>query len=322
VISQLTESVLLPKELQRDVGFSIGVCAADHAVGVEELLRIVESEQYSGGLALDEVVIVASGIDEDTLAHICASANRRENVIIIVEPTRKGKAEAINRIIDRFRGDFLVLINSDARPAPGAISTLLEVIAKDRSIALVSASPMIADAGGMTGAVLKLMWEVHNECLATLNQTRQNNHCCDELVIIRSDALQKLPESTVNDGAFLAGVAHRAGYNIRFCEEARVSIDVPRRFSDLVRQRRRILYGHVQIMRSVGEPPRTLESMLFSDPKMALSILVRTLANFPRLILAFPVAIVGECVSILCAAADNLTPSKKHVPWERVAHKA
>jgi cellulose synthase/poly-beta-1,6-N-acetylglucosamine synthase-like glycosyltransferase len=296
----------------------VGICAADHATGIDELVDIIESEPYPAGLTLDEIIIVASAIDPASLAFIRTSAKEREKLIIMEERTRKGKAEAINRIIQRARGEFLVLINSDARPEPGAISKLFNVIIKDSRVGVISASPMINDQGGITGAILKLIWEVHNECLATLNEGGQNNHCCDELVILRSEAICTLPDDTVNDGAFLAGVAHRAGYTVLFCEEARVSIDVPTHFNDFMGQRRRILYGHLQIFRTVGESPRTLESLMLRKPKLGLSILVRTLSRFPRLTLALPVAIVGECVSMLCAAVDNLTPSKKHVPWKRV----
>jgi cellulose synthase/poly-beta-1,6-N-acetylglucosamine synthase-like glycosyltransferase len=166
------------------------------------------------------------------------------------------------------------------------------------------------------------MWELHNECLATLNEADLNNHCCDELIIIRSKALRKLPDDTVNDGAFMAGAAYRAGYTIRFCKEAKVRIDVPERFGELMKQRRRIIYGHLQILRSVGESPRTLESMIFNNPKLGLSILIRTLAKSPRLILALPVAVVGEFVSVMSGTIDSLSSVKKHVPWDRVGRRA
>ncbi len=99
-------------------------------------------------------------------------------------------------------------------------------------------------------------------------------------------------------------------------------IDVPQRFCDLIRQRRRIVYGHFQILRSVGEAPRTIESMLFKAPLLSLSILIRTIAQKPRLALALPIAIIGEVVSVALAVSDNLTSTMKHVPWDRVGSRA
>jgi cellulose synthase/poly-beta-1,6-N-acetylglucosamine synthase-like glycosyltransferase len=238
-------------------------------------------------------------------------------LIVIEEPVRKGKAEAINRILENFTGSFLVLLNSDAQPEHGAIAQLLSVIAGDDNVGMVSAWPVLPGARGITGAVLRLMWGVHNECLLTLNHRGLNNHCCDELIVLRTDAVRGLPTDTVNDGAFMAGSAYRDGYSIKFSHTARVKIDVPRRISDLLKQRRRILYGHAQIIDLVGQAPRTLESMVFTSPKLGLSILVRTLARSPRLILALPVAVVGELISAMGAAFDRVT-SKNHVPWDRV----
>lgn len=299
--------------------FTIGICAADHATKLKELLEIINQEPYPAGFVLKSIIIVGSGLDPEVGSLLRRLAEQNENLILVEEPVRRGKAQAINRILEEYTADFLVLVNSDAHPEPGAIARLLSVIAADNNVGMVSASPVLKDTLGITGAVLRLMWGVHNECLLTLNHEGLNNHCCDELIVLRSKAIRKLPDDTVNDGAFLAGSAYKEGYSIRFCDRAHVRIDVPRQISDLVRQRRRILYGHAQIIRSVGHTPRTLESMVFTSPKLGLSILVKTLARSPRLVLALPVAVVGELVSAMGAAFDSVTSTKNHVPWDRVA---
>ena len=308
---------LVPPRLRNE--FSIGVCAADHAAKLKELLETIKQEPYPAGFVLKSIIIVGSGLDQEATAVLGQLAEQNSNLILIKEPVRRGKAEAINSILEEYTGDFLILVNSDADPERGAIAQLLSVIGHDSNIGMVSASPLVEDAPGITRAVLQLMWGIHNECLLTLNRDSLNNHCCDELIVLRSNAIRKLPRDTVNDGAFLAGAAYREGYAIRFCHGARVRIDVPSRFLDLLKQRRRILYGHAQIVRSVGQTPRTLESMIFTSPKLGLSILIKTLAKSPKLILALPIAVVGELMSAIGAAVDQITPTNNHVPWERVA---
>lgn len=313
----MSRRLITPQPRLLEAEFSIGICAADHASNLNELLKTVETEPYPEGLVLKQVVIVASGLGLQDFEFVREFANSHVGLVLIEEPIRRGKAEAINRIIDSFSGQFLVLVNSDAHPEPGSISMLLRTISRDDHVGMVSASPVVGERAGVTGAVLQLMWGVHNECLLTLNEGDRNNHCCDELIVVRSEALRKLPNSTVNDGAFLAGEAYRAGYSIRFCEAARVKIDVPGSFYGLLAQRRRILYGHFQILRSIGEAPRTTESMLVHNPLLSLSILIRTLAKLPRLALVIPVAVIGEAFSVAFAIGDTLTSSKKHVPWFR-----
>lgn len=318
----MSQTVVLPETSEVELGFSIGICAADSATNLRRLLGLIMSETYPPGFTLRKVVLVASGCEPASIVEARELADHDQRVVLIEEPTRRGKSKAINQIIENSDENFLVLVNSDALPEPGAISKLLRVMVEDNNIGLVSASPVVVATTGMTNSVLQLMWATHNECLLRLSDSDRNNHCCDELIVIRSNALCKLPPDTVNDGAYLAGNAYKAGYSVKFSEDARVRIDVPLGFADLMRQRRRIVYGHVQIWKSVGESPRTLESMLLSNPLLSISILIRTLAKAPRLALALPLAVVGEAVSIVLAMYDNLNSTKKHTTWDRFGSRS
>lgn len=318
----MSQSVLVDDSNLLESGFTIGICAADAASNLSMLLPLIENESYPPGLTLNRIILVASGCDPKVMMDARHLASKDGRLIIIEEPVRRGKADAINQILEKCEGQFVVLVNSDALPEPGAISKLLREISNDNSIGMVSASPIVSENKGITGSVLQLMWGVHNECLLRLNDTHENNHCCDELIVIRSDVLSPLPAETVNDGAYMAGAAYRAGFSIRFSESARVKIDVPNSFVEIIRQRRRIVYGHVQIWKSVGESPRTLESMLFKSPTLSLRILIAILVKSPRLMIALPVALAGELVSILFAMHDNLTGSKKHAKWDRFGNRA
>jgi cellulose synthase/poly-beta-1,6-N-acetylglucosamine synthase-like glycosyltransferase len=315
------QRLVQPLDASLESGFSIGICAADRAANLENLLKTIESETFPE-LALKKIVLVASACDPKalTFARRLASSNKR--LVLIEEPERRGKADAINQIIDNYDGRFLVLINSDALPQPGAISELLRIIEKDAGMGMISASPYVGEREGLTGALSQLLWEVHNELLRKLNHGDLNNRCCDELLALRAEAVHKLPPDTVNDGAYLAGKASLAGYSIRFCETAKVKIDVPQTFVDVIRQRRRIVYGHFQIWKTVGQPPKTLESMLTSDPILSLSIIIRTLARSPRLIIALPVALMGEAASVFLAIWDSLSSTRKHVMWKRFGSKS
>jgi len=310
-------TLLYDQKSDLESGFSIGICAADSAANMNNLLEVIENESYPDGLELRKIVLVASGCDPKSMMSIQEVARRDHRLELIEEPTRRGKSAAINQIIENLEGEFLVLVNSDALPKRGAISRLLSEIASNADVGMVSASPVVGDERGIMGSVLRLIWGVHNECLLRLSQNELNNHCCDELVVARSEALQKLPADTVNDGAFMAGNAHRAGYSIKYCEEAKVTIDLPHSLVELVQQRRRIVYGHFQILKSVGESPRTLESLLIDNPAFSISILVKTLSRFPRLMLALPVALLGEAVSVILAMCDSITSTKRHAVWDR-----
>jgi cellulose synthase/poly-beta-1,6-N-acetylglucosamine synthase-like glycosyltransferase len=294
---------------------TVGICASGRSTSLPYLIKLIEEEKLP--MSLGKLLIVASECDKDSLEKSKALAREFGNVEIIEERKRQGKAEAINEIIDRATGDYVVFLNGDAIPRPGSVSSLVETISSDPKAAIVSGCPTFAIGRGLTASVLQLMWTVHNNCSLQLNHLSVSNHSSDELMVVRRDALSKLPSDIVNDGAFIAGSAKLKGFKIRFCENAPVEIDLPKRMTDVLGQRRRILFGHFQVWRLTGSAPRTVESLIFISPFLALSVAVKTLARFPGLLRAVPVALVGETISAAFALSDVMRSSDKHKIWKR-----
>ena len=85
---------------------------------------------------------------------------------------------------------------------------------------------------------------------------------------------------------------------------------------DLIRQRRRILFGHIQVKRLLGKAPRTVETMMFFSPSQSVKIVIRMLANKPRRILVLPVAAMGELLALAGALWDTFV-SKRATPCGR-----
>ena len=236
----------------------------------------------------------------------------------MVEQERHGKAEAINRILGRSHAPFFLLANADARPDQGAIAKLLSAMGSDEKIGAVSAVPVPEPGSGLMSSLLSLMWGAHNDCSVTLNHMNVSNHACDELVLLRRTAITALPENTVNDGAFFAGTARLRGYSIKVSMGAQVRIRTPRRMADVILQRRRILFGHLQVWRRIGAPPKTIESLLFISPATSLRLLVATLARRPRAVLVLPVAFVGEAYAVILSILDTVRSTRAHAIWRRI----
>jgi glycosyltransferase involved in cell wall biosynthesis len=297
--------------------FAIGICVSDDALNLAFLLERLRRETFSPNLFLHRIVIIASGCSERALSHAKILAEDDHRILLVEESARRGKAEAINIIIERFNEDYLVFVNGDAIPYPGAIERLLRVITEDRNVGAVSGAPTFEAGAGMTSDALKLMWMVHNDCSSSLNHKGISNHGSDELMALRSDVVVRLPRGLVNDGGYLTGLAYARGYKIRFCKDAAVKISVPSRFSDVIGQRRRIIFGHIQVWKMLGSSPRTVESMLCRSPAAGLSILVRNIARRPGLIKSLPIVALGEVIASLAAIFDTLSSSEKHVVWKR-----
>lgn len=299
--------------------FSVGISASDSAPSLPALLNLVRSEEFGDAFSMGRLTVVASGCPGGLLAELAAVQEEDSRVDVIVEPERRGKAEAVNRIIADSVGEYLVLLNSDAIPAKGAILALLEELSSDGRTGCVSARPVFRDSGGLLASLLGIMWSTHNLASLTLNHHMISNHTSDELFVARRELLTPLPPSLVNDGAYIGGRIQAGGHLVKFSRRAVVSIDVPERPADLIGQRRRIVFGHVQVWKKLGNPPKTVESLLFLKPTLAARILVVSLSSRPRLIPALPVAVVSEILSAVLAMSDHLRSSTKHAVWKRYA---
>ena len=304
-------------ERENCVGFTVGVCATSPASNLPGLLRAIQSEAYPRELILRRIVVVASGCHRSLLREIERLSLSDKRILLIEETQRQGKVEAVNQIIRNIDGQFLVLVNSDATPARGSISRLLQEINSRQDVGSVSALPILPSGETATHKVLELMWTAHNVSSLELNHAGLSNHNCDELMVVRTGLLTELPRNVVNDGAYIGGLVYSRGYRIVFSGDSRVGIDTPSRISDLVQQRRRILFGHAQVWRGLGRAPRTIESLMWTNPPLAIRLVGKALASRPDLLATLPLAVVTEIVSGCLSILDRLFWPARHVVWTR-----
>ena len=302
-----------------DPDLTVGVCATGPSRDVARLVDSLLVESDLPGVGLKRLVVVAS----DCPQPVVEALRRREaadgRVEVVAESVRQGKADAVNKILTRARGRYVIMVNADAEPEPGAITRLLSAMSSDPHIGAISAKPIVEPRRGVSSMLVDMIWSTHNESSRLLNHMNLSNHASEELVAFRTSAIGMLPRGLVNDGAFLAQTARRKGYSVRFSESARVRIETPAKVSDLVAQRRRILFGHAEVWRKAGSPPKTIESLLLFSPSIGLRLLVRVFARNPRFLPILPIAFVTELSAILLSIRDTLTSTKKHAVWRRFA---
>ena len=260
---------------------------------------------------------MASECPAGTVSHLRRLQGEDGRIDLLVERKRNGKADAINKILARSSSPLVLFVNSDARPQPGALARLLYSMDSDRRIGAVAAIPEPEPGTGLVSLLLNFMWSAHNNCSVALNHMNISNHSCDAMVLFRTSAISLLPENIVNDGAYLAATARLRGYSIKVSTGARVRIKTPNQIADVIMQRRRILFGHAQVWRHVGTPPKTIESLLFLSPATGMRLLVATLARRPRSLLAIPTALVSEIAATMLSVFDIVRSSRAHAVWRR-----
>ncbi|HUK75600.1 MAG TPA: glycosyltransferase [Nitrososphaerales archaeon] len=295
--------------------FTVGICATGQPPTLRQLLSNVLGIE-TPGFVMKKVVLVASECSKDTL-RVARQAARDPRMKLIEHERRTGKADAINEVFRETEGDFLVYVNADALVDDASIMALLKNIEGDKGAGFISGRPVFERPRGLISDVLDVMWTSHNLLSSDPGQRKQSNHGTDELMVLRSELLPELPPGVVNDGAYIAGRISERGFRVGFQPDAVVQIDVPWRMVDLIRQRRRILFGHIQVKRLVGKAPRTVETMMFFSPLQSAKIVIRMLASRPKRAMVLPVATVGELMALSGALWDTFVASAAHAVWKR-----
>jgi len=234
------------------------VPAYNEAQNIAPLLRRIAADSACGSWAIDDIVVIASGCTDETVAR--AEGVRAEGlpVRVIVQERREGKASAINAGLDAARHDVIVLVSGDVMPAPGAVSALLSRL-DDDTIGVVGARPVpLNDASTFTGYAAQLMWRLHH----AISEAAGDNPKCGEMIAFRRRAgdlaiVPAIPLESAVDEVSVQALVQAAGLRSAYAGEAIVRNWGPSTLRDWFKQRRRINNGHVLAARE-GYRPSTM----------------------------------------------------------------
>lgn len=298
--------------------FTIGICATDDVAGMERLLGRLCAEPLPDGCEISDAVIVVSGSTDGTDA-VVAKFSLAHPCTLIVERERKGKAEAVNRIMDSMKGRHLILVNGDALPERGSLShMMLSLLEGGNAVVCGVPFPAESECGALVGRASCFLWELHNTTMETMQSKGEKIHLTDEMIGLNAPAIVPLPEGTINDGAYIAARAQQYGQSVAFCRSARVAVSVATTFRGLMRQRRRILFGHMRVKEMTGSAPGTVEFSFLRSPLLCLGIIARTLRIRPDWLLLLPWMGAMEAAALFCALRDMRARRDSYTVWTRI----
>ncbi len=299
---------------------SVGVCAYNEARRIRALLESLAAQGLPPDFTLMEIIVVASGCTDKTADIVQEHANSDSKVVLIQEPQRRGKASAINIILGRYRGDLLVLVNADARIMPGSLRALIETFDRNEKAQIVCGSPIPEPSfSPMVSLVEDVWWRLHNRTLDRLAALGGGNHCCDEFMAIKRGFSDSIPPNVICDGSYFGVLGAIRGTTVQFSVDAAVIVETPSTLSGILKQRRRNLRGHWQVARLLGQPPRTLETLVRKGPGVAAHILASELASRPLRTIAFlVVALPLEVLAHSLAHLDGAVNREDRPVWPMV----
>ncbi|MCL1978114.1 MAG: glycosyltransferase [Candidatus Bathyarchaeota archaeon] len=282
-----------------DLKTAIGVCAFNEEYNIRRLLDHLAVEPLPDNCS---ILVVCSGCTDKT-TNVVKEFSCDKRIQPIVEETRNGKANALNKIFHEVKNshDIIVLVNADALPEPGSIGKLIVALTQSDDGA-VFARPVPFESSGLSYRIVKVIWHMHH--LISLKSTPKLS---GELCAIRTVCLQPIPEEIATDEPYIEHVIRQQGYKISYLPGAIVRIRCPTNLSDLTKQRKRIWIGHMQLKQTTGFHVSTsnFKNILYALPDLSVSEL--------------PFAFLGGILETIAYFQAKLAKNKK-IPyiWEPI----
>lgn len=227
---------------------SVGVMAYNEEKIIVKCLKALQNQQMQSG-TITEIIVVSSGSTDATDSIVARMANEDKRIRLITQPSRRGKASAINEFLKVANGDVLVLESADTIADPETVEYLIKPF-KDKNIGMVGARPMpVNDKNSFVGFCVHTMWKLHH-CLALEHPK------CGEMIAFRN-IISRMPTYTAVDEASLEAIIVEAGLGLAYAPQAVVRNKGPENLKDFIKQRRRIASGHRHLLATIGHQVAT-----------------------------------------------------------------
>ena len=238
---------------------------------------------------------------------------------ISYQAKRVGKARAYNRSLALLGGSSIVfLLSTDIDFDPSIFQEVLSRFDRPKT-GVVVPKVLPLRSQGLSGHMGALLWAVHDTTLARLSSSGSRVHG-GEFMAMRRELLVPLPEDVVNDDAYLCLYAESLGFALVDARECTVRNSLPHTLYGLFVQRRRVAFGHLQLVRQ-GKGPEILTLMVFGRTRAlgrAGALLLDTAERYPFEMLWLPFLVLEEVVANLLARRD-IRRSGDHSVWRTVS---
>jgi cellulose synthase/poly-beta-1,6-N-acetylglucosamine synthase-like glycosyltransferase len=281
----------------------IGICAYNEENNIRNLLLNLALEQNLPKTC--KILVVCSGCTDRTPLIVKEFGSRDARIETIIEGSRKGKANALNNIFKMAKesADILVLVNADALPKRGSITTLLSKLANSGAGAVFAQPVPLKEFHGICYGIVNVIWRLHHAI-----SLHQKPKLSGELCAIRASCLQQIPENVATDEPYIELAIRKQGYDILYVPEALVYIRCPTNTVDLLKQRKRIWLGHMQLQNATNFKVSTSS---FGNILRAISAL-----KLDEVLYVF----LGALIEIIAYSQAKIALSKDVIPyiWEPI----
>jgi len=209
----------------------------------------------------DEVIIVASGCTDSTVAEINKINDKRINLIIQKE--REGKASALNLIIKNAKGEIIVQTDGDVELDKDAIQNLIAPFESNNKIGGVSGCPIpIIDEDNLFYNWTIMSYNKMHDIRVKESEAGTFWHLSGYLLAFRKEALKEVPFAKGAIDAWMGKIIKDNGWKLFYVPDAKVFVKTPLTIHDFIAQKARVRAGYA----ALPEMPRSVQGEIWSFP--------------------------------------------------------
>ena len=233
------------------IACSVGIMAYNEEENIADAIGSILGQELRSG-RIDELIVVASGCDDDTVPIVREIASRERRLRLIEQPEREGKASAINLFLAAALSPVLLMVSADVLVEDGTIDALLQHF-DDRGVGMVGGHPIpVNRETTFLGHAVHLQWRMHDHIARKAPKL-------GEIVAFRN-VVPSIPTDTAVDEISIQALVEQFGYRLVYEPKAVAYNRGPTTVRDFLRQRRRIYAGHLRIADQQGYAAPTMSN--------------------------------------------------------------
>ena len=230
---------------------AVAIMAYNEQANIGKLLQALLAQELDK-VQISEIMVVASGCTDRTEEIVQEYAQQHPHIRLLHQPSREGKASAINLCMRHLRHHQVIVLHSaDLIPAPRAIENLVQPF-EDPQVGMTGGRPVPTNnPGRFMGYTAHLLWGLHHRI--SLARPKMGE------VIAFRNIFHQIPHDSAVDEASIEPLIRGQGMHLLYTPDAVVYNHGPETVGDFMKQRRRIYAGHLYVKDTMGYSVSTIK---------------------------------------------------------------
>ncbi len=278
----------------------IGIMAYNEEANIGRLLDALLVQKGETAV-LDEIIVVASGCTDRTEAIVREHGTREPRIKLLVQPTKEGKASAVNLLLRNTTQDVIILESADTLPMPETIDALIKPF-EDHRVGMVGGKPVPTNSKNtFMGYAAHLVWDLHH--VIALEHPKMG-----ELIAFRN-VFHQIPYDTSVDEASIEPLIVGQGLGLRYAPLAVCYNRGPEQAHEFIKRRRANFAGHLYVKDTLGYRVSTMSAF------RSFWALVRSATFDWRYFVWAPFVVLLEAYVRMLATYDYVFWKRKPYNW-------